>query len=271
MRTLERTAQIMGLLILKETAVAEAEERVRGELLTELLVSAPPVSPSQRARAQARGIDIQSLDVLVVAESPTRSPADVARRLRTLASEAAGLAGEHLGRATLLLHSTDTQQTAKALHSRLRRELGAPVRVVAERVTEQRWDRAFALANKCSTVMQGLGVADRGATADDYALFGLLFDPERGQDLDRFIGDSIEPLLTYDELRSTQLVGTLTAYFQHGGNLTRTAAVLHVHMNTVLKRLDRVAAILGDDWREPDRALQLQVALRLHALRLEGR
>ena len=70
-RTLERAAQIMGLLILKETAVAEAEERVSGELLAELLAGAHPVDPSQRARAQARGIDVSALNVLVVAESDT--------------------------------------------------------------------------------------------------------------------------------------------------------------------------------------------------------
>ena len=271
MRTLERTAQIMGLLILKETAVAEAEERVSGELLTELLVSVPPVGPTQRARAQARGIDIASLTVLVVAESATKSAAEVARRLRVLANEGKGLAGEHLGRATLLLDAADPGLTAQTVHARLRRDLGGPVRVVAERVTDERWSRAFDLASRCSTLMETLGVSDRGATADEYAMFALLFDTGRSQDLDRLLADTVEPLVTYDRKRSTQLVDTLLAYFHHAGNLTRTAAALHVHLNTILKRLDRVAAILGEDWREPDRALQLQVGLRLHELRLEGR
>jgi hypothetical protein len=40
-------------------------------------------------------------------------------------------------------------------------------------------------------------------------------------------------------------------------------------MNTLLKRLDRVGTVLGD-WRTPDRALQLQVALRLHELRTQA-
>ncbi|WP_344649179.1 GAF domain-containing protein, partial [Cryptosporangium japonicum] len=72
LRTLERAAQIMGLLILKETAVAEAEERVSGSLLTELLVSTAPVGPAQRARAHARGVDVAALNVVVVAASETR-------------------------------------------------------------------------------------------------------------------------------------------------------------------------------------------------------
>ena len=64
-------------------------------------------------------------------------------------------------------------------------------------------------------------------------------------------------------------MATLTAYFHHGGNLTRTAGALHIHLNTLLKRLDRVETVLGRDWRAPDTALQLHVALRLHALRTQ--
>lgn len=269
-RTLERAAQIMGLLVLKETAVAEAEERVRGELLTELLVSAPPVGPAQRARAQARGIDISGLDALIVAESATRTSPEISRRLHALSSEWGGLAGEHLGRATLLLSATDLAGVARTVHARLRRDFGAPVRVVAERVSDDSWGRAFDLASRCCALMETLGVTDQGSTTDQYAMFALVFDAERRHDLDRFLSDTIEPLVSYDHRRSTQLVATLSAYFHHAGNLTRTAEALHVHMNTLLKRLDRVETVLGEGWRGPDTALQLQVALRLHALRSEA-
>ncbi|MET0522624.1 MAG: GAF domain-containing protein [Jiangellaceae bacterium] len=266
-RTLERAAQIMGLLILKETAVAEAEERVSGELLAELLVSAPPVGPNQHARAHARGVDIGLLNVIVVAKSETKSASEIGRRLHALSSEWRGLAGEHLGRATLLAAAPDAARLAETVHGRLRRELGSPVRVVAERVTDDNWGKAYELAGKCCDLMQSLGVTDRGSTAAPYAMFALLFDTDRAPDLDRFLADSLGPLLAYDLQRSTQLVATLSAYFGNSANLTRTAGALQVHMNTLLKRLDRVESILGEDWRAPDRALQLQVALRLHDLR----
>lgn len=41
-----------------------------------------------------------------------------------------------------------------------------------------------------------------------------------------------------------------------------------MHVNTVVQRLDRVEALLGEDWNHPDRALELQLALRLHQLKL---
>ena len=100
-------------------------------------------------------------------------------------------------------------------------------------------------------------------------MFALLFDAGRRHDLDRFLDDSIAPLVSYDQRRSTQLMSTLSSYFHNGGNLAATARSLHVHMNTLLKRLHRVDAILGADWRAPDRALQLHVAVRLHDLRTQ--
>lgn len=265
-RTLERAAQIMGLLVLKETAVAEAEERVSGELLTELLVSGDPDNPALRARAHARGIDIAGLDTLVVAVSAARTPSEVSRRLHLYSAEFRGLAGEHLGHATMLVAAEDPAAVARAVHDRLRRECGGPVRVIAERVERGGWGRTFDLAARCCALMQSLG-ADEGATLERYAMFALVFDTERGNDLDRFLAGTLDPLVEYDERRSTQLVATLTAYFRNGGNLARTSRDLHVHMNTLLKRLDRVTAVLGDDWREPDAALQLHLAIRLHALR----
>jgi DNA-binding PucR family transcriptional regulator len=70
-------------------------------------------------------------------------------------------------------------------------------------------------------------------------------------------------VLDYDEQRGTDLVGTLHAYFAAGQSPTRAASSLHIHPNTVQQRLDRVTALVGDGWQTPERALDIQVALRL--------
>ena len=62
------------------------------------------------------------------------------------------------------------------------------------------------------------------------------------------------------------VVGTLVAYFAAGASPRHAAHELHVHVNTVAQRLGRVAALLGDDWQHPDRALEIQLALRLRRL-----
>ncbi|SCK37687.1 GAF domain-containing protein [Streptomyces sp. WMMB 322] len=270
-RMLERSAQIMGLLILMRDARVEAEERVCGELLTELL-SRPAVHPAQRDRALVRGVDVDRLDVLVVADCPGKSTSHVVRELHAASPEWSGLAGEYLGRATMLLRADDVQEAAGALHHRLRHTLGAPALVVADRIQGHERSRSFTLARRCLEVMRSLGETDRASTTQQYAMYALVFDPERSHDLDRFLTDVLGPLLEYDRRRSTDLVTTASAYFAHSGNLSRTARSLHVHMNTLLKRLERIGSLLGGDWRSPDAALRLHLAVRLHELRgvLEG-
>ncbi|WP_372660437.1 helix-turn-helix domain-containing protein [Amycolatopsis kentuckyensis] len=266
LRTVERATHILGLLILKERAVAEAGERVSGELLTELMVGSPGISPAQRTRARARGIDADHLELVVVADSPAVAPTDLARHLHDIARDHAGLAGEHLGRATMLLPGADDEETVAEVHSRLRRTLGGPVLVVGERAAGHDWSRAFSLAGRCGAVMRALGHTDLGATTRRYALYAMVFDAERAGELDRFLAGSLGALLEYDEQRGTELVETLAAYYDNRANVAATARALHVHVNTLLKRLDRAGSVLGFDWRQGN-DLELQLGLRLHALR----
>ena len=59
---------------------------------------------------------------------------------------------------------------------------------------------------------------------------------------------------------------TLQAYFQAGASPARAAEALQVHVNTVTQRLERVSRLIGKDWSSPERALEVQLALRLHRL-----
>ncbi|OLF19347.1 diguanylate phosphodiesterase [Actinophytocola xanthii] len=266
LRTLERATHILGLLILKERAVAEASERLSGELLTELMVGGPGISPTQRARTRARNIDADRLELVLVADSPALSATALSRHLHDIARERSGLAGEHLGRATMILPRADDDRTVEEVHSRLRRTLGRPVVVVGERAVNQDWARAFSLASRCGAVMRAIGHTDLGATTGRYALYAMLFDTERVRELDRFVADTIGPLLDYDRRRGTDLVDTLAVYFVHRANVAATARALHVHVNTLLKRLDRASEVLGLDLRQ-DNDLELRLGLRLHQLR----
>ena len=51
--------------------------------------------------------------------------------------------------------------------------------------------------------------------------------------------------------RGTDLVRTLDAYFASGMSPARTKDDLHVHVNTVAQRLERIGRLLGPDWQSP--------------------
>jgi DNA-binding PucR family transcriptional regulator len=62
------------------------------------------------------------------------------------------------------------------------------------------------------------------------------------------------------------LLGTLEAWFEHGGSGTRAATALHCHRNTVLNRLARVAELTGRDVNDPRAAAELYAAVRARRL-----
>jgi DNA-binding PucR family transcriptional regulator len=70
-------------------------------------------------------------------------------------------------------------------------------------------------------------------------------------------------LREYDRQHRAELVRTLEAYFACGGSLAATAARLSAHRNTVLYRLRRIESLARARLRDPQTALDLQVALRI--------
>ncbi|MGY4905477.1 PucR family transcriptional regulator, partial [Streptomyces sp. 900116325] len=119
-------------------------------------------------------------------------------------------------------------------------------------------------AARCLRAMRVLGRTGEGACVDELGFLGVVLG--NAQDVDGFVDATLGPLLRYDAQRGTQLVRTLSAYFGAGGSLIRAKDELHVHVNTVVQRLERIQVLLGRDWNEPDRALELQLALRLNLL-----
>jgi DNA-binding PucR family transcriptional regulator len=87
------------------------------------------------------------------------------------------------------------------------------------------------------------------------------------RDIARYVRTALAPVLDYDAAHGTLLRQTMEAYFAAGGSPGRAAETLHVHVNTVTQRLARLGSLLGSDWQRPERALDLQLALRLHRLR----
>lgn len=125
---------------------------------------------------------------------------------------------------------------------------------------------AYTEARRCLDTLLTLGRTGRVSDPAGLGLTRLLLGQNGPEQLAGFLEATLGPVLGYDRQRGTNLVRTLEAWFASGGVVKETAEALHVHPNTVVQRLDRVGGLLGDDWRDPDRALDLQLALRVHRL-----
>ncbi|MFD9685625.1 helix-turn-helix domain-containing protein [Kitasatospora sp. NPDC059088] len=273
-RLFERAGVVTALVLLLRRSVAETENRVRGELLTDLL-TAPDRDPAGlTARGRRLGVDLARPHLALAAEPADRDGDDrgrLAGAARRYLFGSRGVSAEH-GEAVALLVpvapgcAEDPEQTARRAAERLARLAGFAVTVGAGRpaagpaALAASYDEGL----RCVRALRVLGRAGEGASAGALGFLGVLLGD--GHDVDGFVGGALGPLLAYDAKRGTELVRTLRAYFDCGGSLTRAKDELHVHVNTVVQRLDRVEALLGAGWNQPERSLELQLALRLQLL-----
>ncbi|WP_405504638.1 helix-turn-helix domain-containing protein [Streptomyces purpurascens] len=285
-RTLERAAMVTSLLLLARRSAAEAEQRVRGELLDDLLDARDRDPRLLRERAARLHADLDAVHVVLAARleggaADADQEADARRRLAAAASHLAatrhGLAAARDG-GTVLLLPLRPGDSATDLARRAARHLGTavhtPVTVGASAPAEGLATRteavatAYAEARRCLDALRLLGRSGDGAAAEDFGFLGLLLAGDR--DIPGFVDRTIGQVVAYDRRRGTELLRTLDAYFACGMSPARTKDELHVHVNTVAQRLERVGRLLGDDWQTPARALEIQLALRLHRLSEPG-
>jgi sugar diacid utilization regulator len=262
-RLFERAAVVTALLLMLRRSVAKAEDEVRGELLTDLL-TAPERNPGALvARAARLGVDLGEAHVVLVAHAETASRS----RLAMAAARHAVLAGSHADEVVLLSRAEDTSALASRLAVELGSAVDSPVTVGAAGPASgpAAIAEAHAEAVRCLRALLALGRVGEGASVAGLGFLGVLLGDRA--DLDGFVRRALGPVLDYDERRGTELVRTLDAYFAAGGQLNRAKEALHVHVNTVVQRLERVASLLGEDWQSPSRALEIQLALRLQQLR----
>ncbi|GJF34642.1 hypothetical protein KNE206_73420 [Kitasatospora sp. NE20-6] len=267
-RIFERASIVTALLLLLRRSVAETENRVRGELLTDLLTSPGRDPAGLAARGRRLGVDLNRPHLVLVARTDPADRARLAGAATRYLFGTRGISAEHGEAVVLLLPADGTPggQAAAEAAERLARLAGCPVTVGAGRPASGPAALAAAHAEglRCVRALQVLGRDGDGASAAGLGFLGVLLGD--GHDVEGFVTAALGPLVAYDTRRGTELVRTLRAYFDCGGSLTRAKDELHVHVNTVVQRLDRIEVLLGRDWSSPERSLELRLALRLQLL-----
>jgi len=270
-RTFERAALVTALLLLLRRSVAETESRNKGELLSDLLDEPLRDVANLRERARRVGADLDTRHTVIVARTDSGDRSRLVAAASFLAGRLRGLATERQGAVVLLVPLEDPSEASRKVCAELTGALSAPVTAGASAAIDQPEQVAAARreAMRCLETLEALGRVGEGASAAELGFLGVLLGDRR--DVIPFVRRTIGALLDYDQARGTDLVGTLEGYFSNDRNLARTREALHIHVNTVTQRLERISALLGHDWQAHDRSLEVQIALRLHRIARSSR
>ena len=277
----ERAARVLGIELAKQRAVTEAQLRLQGDFLDDLLSGSYPSEEAMLARARWMGHDLGRPHVLLAVSLEELAPresgsqrlqaADLVRT-EVLRIAPGALLRERQDRLAVALPrgNPPTSEEALELAERLRKRLAGLLTSGRVTVGVGRHHPGIAgLALSYREAEQALAIGrallggDRSVHFEHLGVQRLLFQLRDNPELASFYDDLLGKLQAHDERQGAELVNTLEAFFECHGNHVRTAQRLHLHRNTLLYRLDRAKTVLGVDLDDAETRLALQVALKI--------
>jgi GAF domain-containing protein/sugar diacid utilization regulator len=272
----DQATRVVALELLKERAVAEVHRRLGRELLDDLLAGHAWVDDGMAKRAAEMGVDLGQPHRLVRIELAAQGAADGAADLgpasdalvTTLRRQPWCRFAARYSQAVVAVVDGETPDLVEHVRAALgpvaaarKCRLKAATTPPCSRVEDYR--KFFLAAGRVLGLLRGGSAVSVVDLADAWVL-SLVFGGEDDGQMAGFVEAQLGDLILHDEQHGLGLVGTLDAYLQADLSPTRTAAALHVHVNTVYYRLQRLRELLGERFTEPRRALDLRVALLAH-------
>ncbi|MET7735844.1 helix-turn-helix domain-containing protein [Streptomyces sp. NPDC005402] len=251
--------------------LTEVELRLRRQLIDDLLEGTDETSAY--ARGQAVGHDLQRTHYVVVVDwlgNAANSSFTRAIEQATATSAPRPLITRRGDRMVLL---TEVRPDEDAVYTALAHELGTPDGAIGVSTRCDSLDgipRCYQEALRALEVRQNSRQRSGTTFFDDLGLYRILGPGNDLRELEDFVREWLGQLIDYDVEHDTELVETLSRYFDCGGNYDDAAAALTVHRSTLRYRLQRIREISDRDLADVDTRLNLQVATRVWKIILGG-
>jgi len=265
---IEHAATVAALILLKDRAVHEAEQRQKLSVLEELLGSGPDISPGLNERAK-RFFSIlkEGIQVVLIRHSGgdvTSIPSLWLER-EVIKLDPHALIVERAGDVVVILDSRRSEQGV-----RFARQLcfegnnqGYSFTMGVGRAYQE-WvhfsasfqegqeslDTGIVIASGCVTTFEELGVW--------HWLHHLPLDIRTTNRYQAMISK----LADHDAQRGSELLKTLESYLDFGLNVKETARRLSLHRNTLHQRLNKIENLLEIDFQQPLTYLNLHIAIK---------
>ncbi len=257
---LQHIATVAALELIEEYRQREARRRSGAEALAELL-GGRLTADDAAVRVAAEGLETDQPLVLAVVQSADDSTDDALHHW--LADR--GMTHLMLRQDELYLLMPDLgsrfDDVAGDLHITV--GLSAPITAPGKLSIARRealWSLATTREHEHHHVVR--------FTADDSFAHWLPADLNA---LALMVQATLGPILDYDEANDTDLLNSLTAYFQNRRKLKKTAGELFVHEHTLAYRIKRIEALTGRDLADLQDSSELWLALKaLPVVRASG-
>jgi sugar diacid utilization regulator len=261
---LEHAATVLSVELARLRGIADAELRLRRDLVQDLLTGTDDESAD--LRAEALGYDLRRPHRVLVVEGRgrTRSEDGLLHAVRRVVRDKrlGGLLDTRSGTVVVVTAAdADWEEIRRAVLA----ELGGgqcTVGVGTSCARPSELPRSLREARLAVRLQRTLLGGDRVCEYQKLGVFRMLAAVPDLSEVDTFVRDWLGGLIDYDKRRGSDLVLTLTQYLEHGGNYDATACELSVHRSTLKYRLQRIRELTGLELNDPDTHFNLQLATR---------
>ena len=288
---IERASTIISLELMKEKAVFEAERKVRGELLEDLISGNFRFEEAVIRRASFLNFNLNChLAVFVIntdgfeqfllnnvrkdemfAQEVKAWIVDMTHRVfldyrgsAMLMAKSDGIVGlVHLNsgqaKKTLINKMKEIRDKIREKYKKLDISVGVGRAYIGPRYVKQSYEEALA------AVRIGRMIKGGGSTTffEDLGSYRFLYEIKDSLSMQNYYQDVLGNLLTYDKHNNTDLVKTIYHYFKNNCNLRLTAESLFIHKNSVIYRLKKIEELTGLSMDDAEDRFNLQLALKI--------
>jgi sugar diacid utilization regulator len=271
---LEHANTVLSLELAHLQASGEIELRLRRDLVEDLLAGTDP--DSARERARALGYDLaRPHRVVIVSDGKQRTHHEAFFAAVRRAMRDTGVGSLLTGRpdgVTMLCHpDRDWELFRATILGGIGPQGSCRVAVGAPCIEPSEFPRSYRQAQLALRMQIATGCPEQVTVFDNLGIYQLLSEITEMSTVDEFIHRWLGALIDYDAAKDSQLVDTLAAYLECGGNYDLTAKALSLHRSTLRYRLQRIREMSGHELNDPDTRFNLQLATRawttVHALR----
>jgi purine catabolism regulator len=265
---IESGATIAALMILYQESAQNAEAALKGSLLSQLIQGEALRETVLNDQSMRYGVDLRLPFAMAVVDSDTSALTQITRQLSQLATMQGWhvVTGQFGGQVVMLVQADDQLEavlarTAERLASGKGRH-DRPTRLAVSlagqgaahvRKAHQQCLDALAIQGRLNPQLAVVRFADLGY------LHTLYLAGAQSLTHNPYVA-ALGPLL---EERGRELLHTLEAYLDAGGNGVLTAEKLHIHRSTLNYRLARIEQMLRRDLQDATVRTNLLVALKL--------
>lgn len=261
----ERLTAFLTVVRLFEQATIDSSQRRQFEVVDDLFSDRNiPLEISQR-RAAMFGLMPTSILTVMVIDSAGADYGRVEKTIRKGLGQTRALVARHA--AHICVVAADISGVAATIMDSLHSDgIAATAGHTAPVAGFTNLRAAHRRAELALSTLSALGRHGELLNGDRLGYVCLLLDEARSGGSPDIMHGPIEALVEHDGHKGTHLTETAWVFLETNMNLARTSEQLYIHRNTVRQRLERIAKVIGEDWLDNTRRLDLHLALRIWRL-----